>query len=305
VKRTTIVLLASALLTGCVAQQPAPTPPLAPAELTNPAPPIHVPPDPLDALDPAIRDAYLRGSTKPIHEGISVIFPYSKHRRPTIYTSPRHVTDIELGDGEHLLSAYIGDSYRFSIDPRGNTIVIKPTPNGPAQQGSTAATSADTKVPLSYSTNLFAKTDKRTYSFIVESTPKTWMDQVSFWFPDEITAARMARAQVMREAARQTAAPSPDQLDFNYKVSGPAVVWRPIQVFSDRSHTYIRFSASAAQAGDLPALFSGDGKNEQVVNYQTRGNDLYVADRVLTDAALAEGQGANRTVVRIESTNGN
>jgi hypothetical protein len=33
--------------------------------------------------------------------------------------------------------------------------------------------------------------------------------------------------------------------------------------------------------------------------------NLYVADRVLTDAALAEGSGSNRTVVRIESTNGN
>jgi type IV secretion system protein TrbG len=306
VKRTTIVLLASALLAGCVAQQPAPNPML-PAELTTPAPPpIHVPPDPLDALSPVLRHAYLTGSTRPIRDGITTIFAYSEHDRPTIYTSPLHVTEIVLGPGERLTNSAIGDSDRFAIDARGNTILIKPTPLGHAQQGSTYSTTADTKVPSSYSTNLVAETDKRTYHFIVQSTPRNWMEQVSFWFPDDITAAWMARANTLREAARQAAALPADQLDFSYKVTGPDVIWKPTQVFSDRSHTYIRFSDSAAQAGDLPTLFSGDGKNQQVVNYQTRGNDLYVADRVLTDAALAEGQGANRTVVRIESTtNGN
>jgi type IV secretion system protein TrbG len=277
-----------------------------PAELTNPAPPqIHVPPDPLDALSPAVREAYLRGSTKPIRDGISTIFPYSEHGRPVIYTSPLHVTEIILGPGERLMASAIGDSDRFATDARGNTILIKPTPFGHAQQGSTYSTNADAKVASAYSTNLVAETDKRSYHFIIQSTPKTWMEQVSFWFPDDITAARTARAAVLRESARQAAAPSPDQLNFSYKVTGPDVIWKPTQVFSDRSHTYIRFSDSAAQAGDLPALFSGDGKNEQVVNYQTRGNNLYVADRVLTDAALAEGSGSNRTVVRIESTNGN
>jgi P-type conjugative transfer protein TrbG len=308
VKPRTIVLLASALLAGCVAQQPAPQP-LMPAELTNPAPPqIHVPPDPLDALSPAVREAYLRGSTKPIRDGISTIFPYSEHGRPVIYTSPLHVTEIVLGPGERLTTnTAIGDSERFSIEASGNTILIKPTPFGHAQQGSTYSTDANAKVPSAYSTNLVAETDKRSYHFIIQSTPKTWMEmeQVSFWFPEDITAARTARAAVLREATRQAAAPSPDQLNFSYKVTGPDVIWKPTQVFSDRSHTYIRFSDSAAQAGDLPALFSGDGKNQQVVNYQTRGNDTYVADRVLTKAALAEGQGVERTVVRIESTNGN
>ncbi len=264
-----------------------------------------MPPDPLQALSPAVRNAYLHNTTRPIREGITTIFRYSAHDRPIIYTSPLHVTEIVLGPGERLTNSAIGDSDRFAIDARGNTILIKPTPFGHAQQGSTYSTTADAKVPSSYSTNLVAETDKRTYHFIIQCTPKSWMEQVSFWFPADIEMAEEARNDALRKAARQEADPAPDQLDFNYKVSGPDVTWRPIQVFSDRSHTYIRFSDSAAQAGDLPALFSGNGKNEQVVNYQTRGNNLYVADRVLTDAALAEGTGSNRTVVRIESTNGN
>jgi type IV secretion system protein TrbG len=303
--KQTIILVAVLLLAGCMAQQPAP-PPLVPAELANPAPPIHLPPDPLDALSPAIRHAYLTGSTRPIREGIDIIFRYSEYDRPTIYTSPLHVTEIVLGPGERLTASAIGDSDRFATDARGDTILIKPTPFGHAQQGSTYSTNAAAKVPSAYSTNLVAETDKRSYHFIIQCTPKSWYEQVSFWFPSEITAARIARAEVMRKAAQQEADPSPDALDFNYRVSGPDVIWKPIQIFSDRSHTYIRFNDNAAQAGDLPALFSSDGKNETVVNYQTRGNNMYVADRVLTNAALAEGEGANRTVVRIESTaNGN
>ena len=52
--------------------------------------------------------------------------------------------------------------------------------------------------------------------------------------------------------------------------------------------------------GDMPALFADDGGTQVMVNYATRGN-AYVADRVLTQAALAEGTGTNRQVVHIEA----
>jgi hypothetical protein len=100
-KQTAIILMAGALLAGCAVQQPAP--PLMPAELTNPAPaPVHVPGDPLNALSPAIRAAYLSGSARPLRDGISWVFPYEATTRPTIYTSPLHVTEIMLDDDEHL-----------------------------------------------------------------------------------------------------------------------------------------------------------------------------------------------------------
>ena len=123
-----------------------------------------------------------------------------------------------------------------------------------------------------------------------------------FFFSDDITAARQARAAALREAAQQTAqAPAPDALNFNYRISGADVPWKPVQVFSDRRHTYIQFTDAAVLAGDMPALFTGEGKGQALVNYDARGN-AYIADRVLTQAALAEGTGANRQVVRIEET---
>jgi type IV secretion system protein TrbG len=291
--------MAGALLAGCAVQQP--TPPLMPAELTNPAPaPVHVPDDPLNALSPAIREAYLSGSARPVRDGISWVLPYKATARPTIYTSPLHVTEIVLADDEHLIATQVGDSDRFELDPRKESIMIKPTPFGHNQGGSYTG-NATVMLPLSYSTNLIAETDKRSYHFIVQSTPHTWMEQVRFFYPDEIMAAREARAAAMRKAAQQTAqASTAESLSFDYRIDGPNVPWRPTQVYRDASHTYIEFSQGAALAGDMPALFSGQGT---VVNYTTNGS-TYIADRVLTEAALVEGQGRNREVVRIESTDG-
>lgn len=296
----TIVLIVTALLTGC-ATQPAPTPPLVPAALVNPpSKPVHIPPDPLDALSPTLRRAYLTRVTSPIRDGFSVIFPYSDHGEPTIYCSPLHVTEIILGQGERITNSAIGDSDRWEVNASGNRILVKPTPPGHGQGGAYAATAVMPTVV--YSTNLIAETEKRTYHFVLQSTARRYMEQVIFFYPDEITAAREVRAQAMREAAQQAAqAPAPDALNFNYQVSGPDVPWKPIQVFSDRSHTYLQFSDAAVLTGDMPALFTGEGKGQALVNYETRGS-AYVADRVLTQAALAEGTGANRQVVRIEET---
>jgi type IV secretion system protein TrbG len=298
-KQTAIILMAGALLAGCAVQQPAPL--LMPAELTNPAPaPVHVPDDPLNALSPAIREAYLSGAARPVRDGISWVFPYEATARPTIYTSPLHLTEIVLADNEHLTNAAIGDSDRFELDARGQRILIKPTPGGHGQGGGNNGNTT-VMLPLSYSTNLVAETDRRSYHFIIQSTPHTWMEQVRFFYPDEITAAREARAAAMRKAAQQTAqASTAESLSFDYRIDGPNVPWRPTQVYRDASHTYIEFSKGAAMAGDLPALFSGQGT---VVNYTTNGS-TYIADRVLTEAALVEGQGRNREVVRIESTDG-
>jgi type IV secretion system protein VirB9 len=294
------ILVALVLLTGC-ATQPAPTPSLVPAALINAPPkPVHIPPDPLDTLSPAVRRAYLMGATTHIRDGFTIIFPYSDHAEPTIYCSPLHVTEIILGQGERITNSAIGDSDRWEINASRSHILVKPTPPGHGQGGAYGATAI--MPPVVYSTNLIAETDKRTYHFVLQSTAHRYTEQVIFFYPDEITAARDARALAMREAAQQTAqAPAPDALNFNYRVSGANVPWRPVQVFSDRSHTYIQFSDAAVLTGDMPALFTGEGKGQALVNYDTRGNAC-IADRVLTQAALAEGTGANRQVVRIEET---
>jgi type IV secretion system protein TrbG len=288
-------------LIGC-ATQPASTPPLVPAVLLNPPPkPVHIPADPLDSLSAAERAAYLHGQRGPIHDGFTWEFGFDPHATETVYCSPMHVTEIILGEGERIANSAIGDSDRWEVNASGNHILIKPTPPG-HNQGASYPAGMTVMPPVVYSTNLIAESDKHTYHFILQSTAHRWMEQVTFFYPDDITAARAARAQAMREAARQTAAAlATDSLNFNYRISGANVPWRPVQVFSDRSHTYIQFSDTAAFDGDMPALFAGDPEHAAMVNYETRGN-AFIADRVLTQAALTEGAGVDRQVVRIEET---
>jgi type IV secretion system protein TrbG len=293
-------LAAIVMLGGCAMRQPAP-PPLTAADLANPQPkPVNIPADPLDTLAPALRQAYLRGAHGPIRDGFTWEFAYNPHATATVYCSPLHVSEIVLGADEHIANSSIGDSDRWQVNAAGDHILIKPTPPGHSQGGTFGAVAV--AMPVVYGTNLIVETDRRTYHLVLQSTPHRWMEQVTFFYPEEITAARMARANALHEAAKQMAdPPAPDALDFNYKVTGADVPWKPVQVFSDQSHTYIQFADNAALDGDMPALFAGDEKNPAVVNYQTRGS-AYIADRVLTRAALAEGTGAQRQVVLIEST---
>jgi len=300
-KHTPALLSAIVLLGGCAMRQPAP-PLLAAADLASPQPkPVNIPADPLDTLSPAVRQAYLHDARGPICDGFTWEFAYSPHATETIYCSPLHVSEIVLGADEHITNSSIGDSDRWQVNANGDRILIKPTPGGHSQSA-TYGGAATVALPVVYGTNLIVETDKRTYHLMLQSTPHRWMEQVTFFYPEEITATRLARTNALREAARQMATPpTPDALDFNYKVTGADVPWKPVQVFSDKSHTYIQFADNAALDGDMPALFAGDEKNPAVVNYQTRGS-AYVADRVLTRAALAEGTGAQRQVVLIEST---
>ena len=299
-KHTPAMLAAIVLLGGCGMQQPA-QPPLTAADLVNAQPKaVHIPADPLDTLTPAVRQAYLRGARGPIRDGFTWEFAYNPHATEMIYCSPPHVSEIVLGADEHITNSSIGDSDRWQVNAAGDHLLIKPTPPGHSQGGTYGA--AAVVMPVIYGTNLIVETDQRTYHLMLQSTPHRWMEQVTFFYPAEITAARTARANALHEAAKRMAdPPAPDALDFNYKVSGADVPWKPVQVFSDRSHTYIQFADNAALDGDMPALFAGDEKNPTVVNYQTRGS-AYIADRVLTRAALAEGTGAQRQVVLIEST---
>jgi hypothetical protein len=64
------------LAAGCGGGQQSP-PPLLPANFAAVTkPPINVPPDPLDSLPPALRQAYLNKSDKPVQSGFVTFYPY-------------------------------------------------------------------------------------------------------------------------------------------------------------------------------------------------------------------------------------
>jgi type IV secretory pathway VirB9-like protein len=60
----------------------------------------------------------------------------------------------------------------------------------------------------------------------------------------------------------------PSTRNFSYKVSGPAVPWRPVRVFDDGAHVYIEMPTSMKSA-DAPALLvSAGGRKRELPRSQ-------------------------------------
>ena len=289
-------VLATLLFGGCAAQAPQPAPPMVPAALLNPTPKTtNVPPDPMAELSPAVREAMESGSTRPVRDGFSWLFPYDPHAQPTIYCEVLHATEIVLGPGEKINGATAGDTSRWSFQLVDNRVLVKPTPAGHDEGGGNAATAAS--MPTHYSTNLIVVTNRRAYHMTLVSG-RHYMEQATFYFPAEIRAQQQARREALRKAAAEAVNVLPSKpLNFNYAISGPDVPWKPTAAFDDGSHMYIQMPENTA-GWDAPTLMSEQGKQQSLVNYEVR-NSTYVVDRLLQSAVLTSGVGTNRQVVRI------
>jgi type IV secretion system protein TrbG len=290
------------ILAGCANLQP-PSPPLTPANIaavTNP--PINVPPDPLDTLPLALRQAYLNKSDKPVQSGFATFYPYRQYEEPAIRCAPGHITEIVLASDEKITAATVGDSVRWMVAPEQNKIRVKACPQGCAMGvGAAAAQPVVAAAPTVYATNLIMDTDRRTYHVKLQAGPLARaMESFAFWYPEDIAAAETARAEAMRRAATQAAADPPVHLNFNYRITGPSVPWKPVQAFDDGSHEYLLFANTAALESDMPSLYVGQGSEQELVNYQVRQN-YYIVDRLYADAALTQGVGSDRQTVRIEA----
>jgi type IV secretion system protein VirB9 len=283
-KSAITILGVMAVTAGCALRQPQPhTYTMLPAALANPsAKPSAIPPDPLATLPAAIRDAVVDGEERTLHEGITTIFPYNPHGQPVINCQVLRVTEIVLAPGETVKGdgASAGDTERWDIRPVGGRVLVKPRETGIA-------------------TDLIIVTDRRSYHFTLR-TRTSYMAQVAFYYPDDLKAALAARQTALRQAALQAVNPPPSQpLNFNYRIAGPDVSWKPLAVFDDGAHTYVQFPESTA-AADMPTLMVQNGGEQALVNYQVRGT-YFIADRLFRDAALTSGTGANREVVHISA----
>jgi type IV secretion system protein TrbG len=70
-----------------------------------------------------------------------------------------------------------------------------------------------------------------------------------------------------------------------------------VLAFDDGDHFYIEFPQNITGT-DMPALMIQNGKQQETINYQVRGQ-YYVADRLVPSAVLTSGTGAERQAVEI------
>ncbi|WP_084239314.1 P-type conjugative transfer protein TrbG [Sphingomonas asaccharolytica] len=215
------------------------------------------------------------------------VYPFADGTLYQVYAAPEHVTDIALQPGEALVSVAAGDTVRWVIgdttsgggaDKRTH-ILIKPFSAG-------------------LSTNLVIASDRRTYHLALASTSATAMVALSWTYPQDALIA-LKRAEDERQKAVPVATGIvPDQLHFDYAITGDRPAWRPLRAFDDGRQTFVEFPASLA-VGEAPPLFLVDAKGQaQLVNYRLQGR-FYVVDRLFDTAELRLGL-KHQDVVRIE-----
>lgn len=215
------------------------------------------------------------------------VYPFSDGTLYQVYTAPERVTDIALQPGEALISVAAGDTVRWVIgDTSSGTgldkrthVLVKPFSAG-------------------LSTNLVIATDRRTYHLALASTRATAMMALSWAYPQDALLALKGAEEERQKAVPVAVGITPDQLHFDYSVTGDHPAWRPLRAFDDGRQTFIEFPASLA-VGEAPPLFLADaGGQVQLVNYRLQGR-FYVVDRLFDKAELRLGL-KHQQIVRIE-----
>jgi P-type conjugative transfer protein TrbG len=219
------------------------------------------------------------------------VWPFTDGALYQVYAAPGRVTVIALQSGEELVTVAAGDTVRWIVgDTSSSTgdalrvsVLVKPIRSG-------------------LKTNLVVTTTRRTYLIELTSTERAWMASVSWDYPKDRMLALQRQAQAAQATAPVDTGLSLEKIRFRYAISGSAPPWKPLRAFDDGEKVYIQFPPGISQ-GELPPLFvmgvQGDG---QLVNYRFR-SPYYIVDRLFGAAELRLG-GDKGDVVRIERTDG-
>lgn len=156
---------------------------------------------------------------------------------------------LEFGPDERIENVSIGDALAWQVTPnkRAHILFLKPLIKNAA-------------------TNMTVVTTERRYAFALETTARyrttPWV--VHFDYPRDVV-----------EAIEEPPPPPPPVLNFGYAMAGDAEL-QPARVWDDGLMTYFEFSPDQS----IPAIFAGGpGKDESLVNSQTRGRVLVVQQR--------------------------
>jgi type IV secretion system protein VirB9 len=237
---------------------------------------------PLSRVAAANRSA-VREPSADDYLGAAQVYPWTEGALYRLYAAPGRVSDIALQPGETLVSVAAGDTVRWIVGDtasgagaaRRTHILVKPSAAG-------------------LSTNLVIATDRRVYHVDARSNADTAMASISWTYPEDALLALRGTAPPADPPSLGVAV---DQLNFDYRIIGKKLPWRPIRAFDDGRQVFIEFPPTLAQ-GDAPPLFvTGEDGRAELVNYRIRGL-YYVVDRLFAAAELRMGE-KHQQVVRI------
>jgi type IV secretion system protein VirB9 len=184
---------------------------------------------------------------------------------------------IEFAPDEQVETVRVGDmeAWETSSNDVGNRLFVKARLEG-------------------VRSNLIVVTDRRTYTFDLESRKETdrleeTTYHVRFVYPDEERAREAVRKQ--REEERQHALVAsgrtmdPGRMNFRYGFAGERKLV-PELLFDDGEFTYFKFTS----VKDLPAIFVVDeAKQESLANYRVEG-EYVIVHRVAGQYSIRQGQ---------------
>jgi len=305
-----VLLFAALALSACATKQPSP-PPLeivpqdAPEAEATPTPPTAE--DLLAQQPPEVRAAIKQhdqdSSWQVFRSGQANLYPYGEGPDPAIDCEPLRSTDIQLQSGETITDVVMGDSERWQATPAASGDPRNPVPH----------VAIKPQAP-GIKTNLAIYTTRHIYHVNLRSRPGHGIEQVEFYYPDELLAAmRDADRQASQTGAEHAGgsdgvivaslkSADPADLNFSYKICGPDVPWRPVRAFDDGAQVYIQMPPSTKTA-DAPALLIAASGGNQMVNYRVRGN-YYVVDRLFDNAVMVAGVGREQDRVSVAYTGG-
>jgi type IV secretion system protein TrbG len=219
---------------------------------------------------------------------------------PTLICTTLQVCAIRLQPGEIVNDEpHVGDRVRWIVRPSMigggpsaiTAIMVKPTESGIV-------------------TNMIINTNRRSYNIKLMATRHEWLPYISFDYPDD-QEREWKNYQISRERAEYGSTLPGGQnianLDFDYQLSGDNPKWKPQRVYYDRNSkkTIIQFPSNDF-GDDAPVLVVlGKGKHlwsgttEKIVNYRRWGNDSFMVDQAIEEAALISGVGNQQTKVII------
>lgn len=210
--------------------------------------------------------------TPVLGEARMVTFDYDDDRIYKVLVRPRNTTQLKLSGDERVTYVSAGDTSNFSVSVPSSKAFVEIKPKWD-----------------NVSTNLLVVTTKRSYHLDLQSTAegKKWYTRVAWAYADTalLDQTRPSGDEAMSPATRPTARSGPgrespmpgvdvEKLYFKYDINGDAP-FRPLQVFDDGSHTFIRLPD---ELQELPALFmlTPDADETALVNYSVSAPYLVV-----------------------------
>lgn len=227
-----------------------------------------------------------------------VLYPYGQYM-PTLTCGIMRACAVDLQPGEVLMDSTRGDTKLWKMqiarsrDPETGAlwqhIVFKPT-------------------LTEIETNVILYTDRRVYhvKLVSAKSEKDYMNQIGFYYPDEIVQRWDQEAQIEQQkddaAARKADLPTVtlDQMDWGYTIRGGDKEQRPVRVGNDGRRVWIQMPPLMDRT-EVPTLvlLDDDGKPQDVNSRRIgRDGEFFLVDRLFKRAQLLYG-GSDGSVSKI------